>query len=71
MSAAVDAPLLAVFAAVVRRGSFSAAATDLELSKSVVSERVKQLEERFGARLLERRSRCLLACSALRVREMG
>lgn len=52
-----DAPLLAAFAAVARRGSYSRAADELRLSKSVVSERVRQLEERCGARLLERTTR--------------
>ena len=65
MLAAADAPLLAIFAAVVQRGSFSAAAVQLGLSKSVVSERVKQLEERCGARLLERTTR------SLRLTELG
>ncbi|MCX5742607.1 MAG: LysR substrate-binding domain-containing protein [Proteobacteria bacterium] len=60
MISAADAPLLAVFAAVVQRGSFSAAALQLKLSKSVVSERVKLLEERCGARLLERTTRRLM-----------
>lgn len=59
MITASDAPLLAVFAAVVRHGSFSGAAQSLRLSKSVVSQRVKQLEERCGARLLERTTRRL------------
>lgn len=54
-----DAPLLAVFAAVVRNGSFSAAAQELKLSKSAVSERIKQLEDRCGMRLLERTTRRL------------
>jgi DNA-binding transcriptional LysR family regulator len=52
-----EGPLLAVFAAVARAGSFSAAAATLGLSKSVVSERVRMLEERCGARLLERTTR--------------
>jgi DNA-binding transcriptional LysR family regulator len=52
-----DTPLLAAFAAVARRGSYSRAAEDLRLSKSVISERVKLLEERCGARLLERTTR--------------
>ncbi len=65
MLAAADAPLLAIFAAVVQRGSFSAAAVQLGLSKSVVSQRVKQLEERCGARLLERTTR------SLRLTELG
>lgn len=59
MLSAADGPLLLAFSAVVRCGSFSAAAAELKLSKSVVSERVKQLEERCGARLLERTTRKL------------
>ncbi len=59
MLTAADGPLLTVFAAVVRRASFSGAASELKLSKSAVSERVKQLEERCGARLLERTTRRL------------
>ena len=65
MITAADGPLLVVFAAVVHHGSFSAAATSLKLSKSVISERVKQLEERCGARLLERTTR------RLRLTEVG
>ncbi len=57
MIGSTDGPLLAVFAAVARAGSFSAAAATLGLSKSVVSERVRMLEERCGARLLERTTR--------------
>ena len=57
MLTAADGPLLTVFAAVVRLASFSGAANELKLSKSAVSERIKQLEERCGARLLERTTR--------------
>ncbi len=56
---ATDGPLLTTFAAVVRRGSFSAAAREVKLSKSVISQRISQLEERCGARLLERTTRRL------------
>ncbi len=59
MLTAADGPLLTVFAAVVRLASFSGAASELKLSKSAVSERVKQLEDRCGARLLERTTRRL------------
>ncbi|MFO0560902.1 MAG: LysR family transcriptional regulator [Polyangiales bacterium] len=52
-----DAPLLAVFSAVVAHGSITAAARALRLSKSVVSERVSELESRCGVRLLERTTR--------------
>jgi DNA-binding transcriptional LysR family regulator len=57
MLTAADGPLLTVFAAVVRRASFSGAAAELKLSRSAVSERVKLLEDRCGARLLERTTR--------------
>lgn len=57
MITATDGPLLLAFSAVARLGSFSAAAAELKLSKSVVSERVKELEERCAARLLERTTR--------------
>lgn len=57
MLTAADGPLLNVFAAVVRRASFSGAASELKLSKSVVSERIKLLEDRCGVRLLERTTR--------------
>ncbi|HEU4538238.1 MAG TPA: LysR family transcriptional regulator [Polyangiaceae bacterium] len=52
-----DLPLLAVFAAVARHGSFTAAARELGLSKSVVSEHVRTLEARCGVGLLERSTR--------------
>jgi DNA-binding transcriptional LysR family regulator len=54
-----DLPLLAVFAAVARHGSFTAAGRDLKLGKSVVSHHVQRLEERCGVRLLERTTRRL------------
>ncbi len=50
-------PLFVVFAAVARLGSFSRAASTLNLSKSVVSDRIKLLEDRCGVRLLERTTR--------------
>lgn len=54
-----DLPLLAVFAAVIRHGSFTAAAKALGLSKSLVSDNVRMLEERCGVRLIERSTRRL------------
>ncbi len=57
MLSVAEGPLLIAFASVVRHGSFSAAAKSLKLSKSVLSERVRQLESRSGARLLERTTR--------------
>ncbi len=50
---------IAVFVQVVNCGSFTAAADKLELSKSVVSKYVTRLEDRLGARLLNRTTRRL------------
>lgn len=45
---------LFVLAAVVRSGSFDAAATTLGVTQSAVSQRIKQMEERLGATLIVR-----------------
>lgn len=50
---------IAVFVQVVDAGSFTAAADKLGLSKSVVSKYVSRLEDRLGARLLNRTTRRL------------
>jgi DNA-binding transcriptional LysR family regulator len=57
-----DAPSFAeieAFTAVVSYGSFSAAATRLGVAKSSISRRVASLEQRLGARLLQRSTRRL------------
>src|SRR6266446_2017344 len=46
-----------VFAKVVESGSFTGAAARLDISASMVSQHVKELEERLGARLLNRTTR--------------
>ena len=50
---------IAVFVRVVERGSFTLAADDLDLSRAVVSKYLSRLEERLGARLLNRTTRRL------------
>ncbi|MBX6327273.1 MAG: LysR family transcriptional regulator [Pseudolabrys sp.] len=56
MEAASD---LRVFVRVMERGSFSAAARDLGLTPSAVSKLMSRLEDRLGARLMERSTRRL------------
>jgi DNA-binding transcriptional LysR family regulator len=48
---------LAVFERVVHHAGFTAAAQDLGLAKSTVSQRVARLEQRLGVRLLHRSTR--------------
>ncbi len=50
---------MATFAAVVKQGSFTAAAQSLGLSKPVVSKQITQLEHSLGVRLLNRTTRRL------------
>ncbi|NUP06060.1 MAG: LysR family transcriptional regulator [Polyangiaceae bacterium] len=59
MFAPRDWPLLPVFVAVADVGSFTGAARNLGLAKSVVSQHVRTLEERCGVRLMERSTRRL------------
>jgi DNA-binding transcriptional LysR family regulator len=55
---------IAVFVEVVDRGSFTAAAHALALSKAAVSKYVSRLEQRLGARLLQRTTRRLTLTEA-------
>jgi len=58
---------LAVFIEVVERGSFTAAAEHLELSKAVVSKYVTRLENHLAVRLLNRTTRRLSLTEAGRI----
>lgn len=55
----IDSGQLAAFAAVLREGSFEAAARALHVTPSAVSQRVKALEERLGRVLVRRGSPCV------------
>lgn len=55
----VDYAALRAVVAVVRTGSFERAAASLNVTPSAVSQRIKHLEERFGAVLIERGTPCI------------
>lgn len=55
----MDLNELLVFAKVVQAGSFTGAARALEMPKSTVSRKLSELEERLGARLVQRTTRKL------------
>jgi DNA-binding transcriptional LysR family regulator len=59
-----DLARMAIFARVVEEKSFSAAARRLDLSKSLVSKQITQLEKSVGARLLNRTTRALSVTEA-------
>ncbi|MDW3183604.1 LysR family transcriptional regulator ArgP [Roseobacter sp.] len=54
----IDPSQLAALAAIVRHGSFEAAAAHLGVTSSAISQRMKALEERMGAALIYRGQPC-------------
>ncbi|MCW8125687.1 LysR family transcriptional regulator [Microbulbifer halophilus] len=58
---------LNVFAAVIRSGSLTATARELDLSKSTLSRRIRQLEISLGQSLLRRESNRLIPTEAGRI----
>jgi LysR family transcriptional regulator, chromosome initiation inhibitor len=54
----LDAQQLAAFAAVIEQGSFDAAARQLHVTPSAVSQRIKALEQRVGQVLVMREKPC-------------
>lgn len=54
----IDNAQLAAFAAVIREGSFEAAARALHVTPSAISQRIRQLEARLGQVLVVRSSPC-------------
>ncbi|MDN5507066.1 MAG: LysR family transcriptional regulator, partial [Comamonas sp.] len=55
---------MAIFAAVVERGSMSAAARQLDMTPSAVSQHIRQLEQEAGLTLLHRSTRQLTLTDA-------
>lgn len=55
----IDYPAAHAVAMVVQTGSFERAAQKLNITQSAVSQRIRQLEERLGAVLIERGSPCV------------
>jgi DNA-binding transcriptional LysR family regulator len=59
--------MMRVFARVAQRASFAAAAEDLRMSRASVTKHVAAIEERLGARLLDRTTRSVSMTEAGRV----
>lgn len=53
-----DSHHLSALASVLRRGSFEAAAAELHVTPSAISQRIKALEDRVGTSLINRASPC-------------
>ncbi len=58
---------LAALSAILRHGSFEAAAAELAVTPSAVSQRIKALEDRVGASLIQRGTPCTGTPAGLRI----
>ncbi len=63
----LDPAQLAALAAVHRRGSFDLAASDLHVTPSAISQRIKALEEAIGTLLVRRGQPCSATNTGLRL----
>lgn len=63
----LDYPQLQALSAVHRRGSFDLAAASLGITPSAVSQRIKALEDRIGALLIQRGQPCTATETGLRL----
>ncbi|WP_170422859.1 LysR family transcriptional regulator ArgP [Ruegeria arenilitoris] len=63
----LDPNHLSALSAILRHGSFDAAASDLSVTPSAVSQRIKALEDRVGAALINRGTPCTATPLGLRV----
>ena len=62
-----DPDHLAALATILRRGSFEAAAAELSVTPSAISQRIKALEDRIGASLINRGSPCTATATGARL----
>ncbi|SMO65912.1 LysR family transcriptional regulator ArgP [Ruegeria faecimaris] len=63
----LDPNHLAALSAILRHGSFDAAATELSVTPSAISQRIKSLEDRIGAALITRGAPCTATPAGLRI----
>lgn len=62
-----DPDHLAALSAILRHGSFEAAATRLAVTPSAISQRIKALEDKVGASLVNRATPCTATATGLRI----
>ncbi len=63
----LDPHQLSALAAILRHGSFEAAAAELSVTPSAISQRIKALEDRIGAALIHRGTPCIGTPAGLRI----